>query len=93
MRSIALSRLAGIDLDRLEAWLIKNSASYAADLGVTLDQAISSLQEFPERGRHSGFGELRELIVPFRTWSYVITYSVTVSSVIIARIHHGLEDR
>jgi hypothetical protein len=36
---------------------------------------------------------LRELIVPFRTWSYVITYSVTVSSVIIARIHHGFEDR
>ena len=54
---------------------------------------MMSLQDFSERGRHSGGGTLRELIVPFRTWSYVITYRVTVSSVIIARIHHGLEDR
>lgn len=91
MRRIDLSRLAGIDLDRLEAWLA--DAPYAADLGVVLEDAIMSLRDFPERGRHSGFGELRELIVPFRTWSYVITYSVTVSSVIVARIHHGLEDR
>ena len=52
-----------------------------------------SLRDFSERGRHSGGGTLREFIVPFRTWSYVITYRVTVSSVIIARIHHGLEDR
>ncbi|MDB5456998.1 MAG: type toxin-antitoxin system RelE/ParE family toxin [Caulobacter sp.] len=52
-----------------------------------------SLRDFPERGRHSGVGALREFIVPFRTWSYAITYRVTVSSVIIARIHHGLEDR
>lgn len=88
MRRIDLSRLAGIDLDRLEAWLAD-----AADLGVVLEDALMSLSDFPERGRHSGFGELRELIVTFRTWSYVITYSVTVSSVIVARIHHGLEDR
>lgn len=93
MRRIELSRLAWIDLDRLEAWLAVNGAPYAADLGVTLRDAIASLREFPERGHHSGFGELRELIVPFRAWSYVITYSVTVSSVITARIHHGFEDR
>ncbi|WP_132095900.1 type II toxin-antitoxin system RelE/ParE family toxin [Caulobacter sp. BK020] len=93
MHRIELSRLAWIDLDRLEAWLVDNGAPYASDLGDTLDDAIESLRDFPTRGRHSGFGELRELIVPFRTWSYVITYSVTVSSVIIARIHHGLEDR
>jgi len=93
VRRIELSRLAWIDLDRLEAWLAVNEAPYAADLGVTLRDAIASLREFPERGHHSGFGELRELIVPFRAWSYVITYSVTVSSVIVARIHHGFEDR
>lgn len=93
VRNIELSRLAETDLDRLEAWLVKNGAPYAVDLGATLDNAITNLRDFPERGRHSGFGELRELVVQFRTWSYVVTYSVTVSSVIIARIHHGLEDR
>jgi len=93
VRRIELSRLAGIDLDRLEAWLVANGAPYASDLGDVLADAIDSLREFPERGRHSGFGELRELIVPFRTWGYVVTYSVSVSSVIIARIHHGFEDR
>jgi plasmid stabilization system protein ParE len=93
VRRIELSRLAETDLDRLEAWLEKNGAPYAADLGVALEDAVTSLGEFPERGRHSGFGELRELVVPFRTWSYVVTYSVTVSRVIIVRIHHGFEDR
>jgi len=91
MRSIELSRVAWIDLDRLEAWLVDKP--YAGDLGNALGDAIMSLREFPERGRHSSFGELRELIVRFRSWSYVITYSVTVSSVTIARIHHGFEDR
>ncbi len=93
MHDIELSRLAWIDLDRLEAWLANNGAPYAADLGVALRNAITSLRDFPERGRHSGFGELRELVVPFRTWGYVISYSVSVSSVTIARIHHALEDR
>jgi plasmid stabilization system protein ParE len=93
VRRVELSRLAGIDLDRLEAWLADNSAPYASDLGDVLGDAISSLRDFPERGRHSGFGELRELVVPFRSWSYVISYSVSVSSVVVARIHHGLEDR
>ena len=82
-----------MDIDRLEDWLVENEAPYAWDLGVVLRDAMMSLRDFSERGRHSGGGTLREFIVPFRTWSYVITYRVTVSSVIIARIHHGLEDR
>jgi len=93
VRGIELSRLAGIDIDRLEAWLAGNGAPYASDLGDVLADAIDSLRDFPERGRYSGFGELRELIVPFRTWSYVISYRVLPDRVTIARIHHGLEDR
>jgi plasmid stabilization system protein ParE len=93
VRQIDVSKSAWMDIDRLEDWLIENEAPYAWDLGVALRDAMMSLQDFSERGRHSGGGTLRELIVPFRTWSYVITYRVTVSSVIIARIHHGLEDR
>lgn len=93
MRRIEVSRSAWTDIDRLEDWLVAHEAPYAADLGIALREAIIGLRDFSERGRYSGVGALRELIVPFRSWSYVITYRVTVSSVIIARIHHGLEDR
>jgi len=93
VRRIEVSRSAWADIDRLEDWLIKNGAPYAADLGIALRDAMIGLRDFAERGRPAGSGALRELVVPFRTWSYVITYRVSVSSVIIARIHHGLEDR
>ena len=93
MRRVEISRRAWIDLDRLEAWLSDNDAPYASDLGIQLRNAILSLRDFPDRGRRAGVDELRELIVPFRSWSYVISYSATVSSVVIARIHHGFEDR
>jgi plasmid stabilization system protein ParE len=47
MRRIEFSRLAWIDLDRLEGWLAANGAPYAADLGAALRDAIASLREFP----------------------------------------------
>ena len=93
MRRIEIAKLAWADIDRLEEWLVERQAPYAKALGATLLDAMYALRDFPERGRHAGVGALREFILPFRTWTYVISYRVTVSSVIIARIHHGLEDR
>jgi len=93
VRRIVVAARAWDDINRLEAWLVERDAPYAAALGVTLRDAMNGLHDFPERGRHSGVGDLREFIVPFRTWTYVISYRVTTGGVIIARIHHGLERR
>ena len=93
MRRIVVAEPAWADLERLQAWLIDRGAPYAEDLGVTLQAAILSLHDFPERGRMSAISEMREFVVPFRTWTYVISYRVRPDRVTIARIHHAQEDR
>jgi plasmid stabilization system protein ParE len=93
VRRIVIADPAWADLERLEAWLADRDASYAETLGVTLRTAINGLRDFPERGRSSEVSAMREFIVPFRTWTYVISYRIRPDRVTIARIHHGLEDR
>lgn len=59
----------------------------------TLEAAIRSLDEFSERGRPGPEPELRELIVRFGQGAYVVQYRVDPTTVIVARIFHGREDR
>lgn len=93
MRRIVIAGPAWADLERLEVWLADRDAPYAKALGVTLWSAFNNLRDFPERGRLSEISAMREFVVPFRTWTYVISYRVRSDRVTIARIHHGLEDR
>jgi plasmid stabilization system protein ParE len=93
VRRIVIAGPVWADLERLQAWLADRDAPYAEALGVTLRTAINSLRDFPERGRSSKISAMREFVVPFRTWTYVISYRVRPDRVTIARIHHALEDR
>lgn len=93
MRRIIIAAPAWDDLERLQAWLIDRDAPYAEALGVALRAAINGLRDFPERGRSSRISAMREFVVPFRTWTYVISYRVGPDRVTIARIYHALEDR
>ncbi len=93
MRRVVIADPAWVDLERLEAWLADRDAPYAEALGVTLRTAIHGLRDFPERGRSSEISEMREFVVPFRTWTYVISYRVRSDRITIARIFHGFEDR
>jgi len=93
VRRIVIADPVWADLERLEAWLADRDAPYAEALGVTLRTAINGLRDFPERGRISDVSAMREFVVPFRTWTYVISYRVRSDRVTIARIHHALEDR
>ncbi|WP_297515017.1 type II toxin-antitoxin system RelE/ParE family toxin [uncultured Caulobacter sp.] len=93
MRRIVIAGPVWADLERLQDWLADRDAPYAEALGATLRAAILGLRRFPERGRLSAISEMRELVVPFRTWTYVISYRVRPDRVTIARIHHSLEDR
>ncbi len=57
--------------------------------------AAESLHALPERGRPSGVRDVRELIVPFGRYAYVLRYSYSAAAdeVIMLRIWHGREER
>lgn len=93
MRRIVIAAPAWADLERLQAWLADRDAPYAEALGMVLRTAINGLRDFPERGRLSRVSAMREFVVPFRTWTYVISYRVGPDRVTIARIHHASERR
>jgi plasmid stabilization system protein ParE len=58
-------------------------------------QAIDALREFPERGRPSVTGSLREFVIPFGHSAYLIRYAVLRDreEVVILRIWHSRESR
>jgi plasmid stabilization system protein ParE len=57
-----------------------------------MDEPLSSMADFSDRGRSIGEG-IRELVVPVGGSNSVIRYEVDPDSVFIARIWHGLERR
>ena len=90
--SIVVSRQAGKDVERLDKRLMEYGPSVAARFGDLLKRTISSLSDYPLRGRLVG-PTVREISVPFGQGAYVIRYRVTADRVIITRIWHGLELR
>jgi plasmid stabilization system protein ParE len=89
---VEFSPTARRDLDRLRQWLEERAPHVTHRAAETIVAASRSLGEFPERGRLVP-ENLRELIIPFGTTSYVIQYDVQPQHVIILRIFHALEDR
>lgn len=59
----------------------------------TLQAAIASLDEMAERGRRTRTVGIRELVVPFGSAAYIVTYRVEAERVLIARLHHSRESR
>ena len=86
---------AAADIERLREFLADRDSRAAQRAAATLDQAIRSLQEFPDRGRPSGIPGIRELVVPFGRSGYLIRYVhvAASSAVVIVRIWHGREQR
>ncbi|WP_165190506.1 type II toxin-antitoxin system RelE/ParE family toxin [Caulobacter soli] len=79
------------DIERLVQWLLDVDAEQAAARAKhTIEAAIDSLEEFPERGASRGRG-MRELFAPFGNGAYVLRYRVGPNSVLIARIRHSRE--
>jgi len=78
---------------RLESWLIEKDISAAERIGPLLFEAMMSLSEFPERGVQALRARGRELFVPFGANGYVSRYRVEATWVLIATVHHSLEDR
>jgi toxin ParE1/3/4 len=93
MRSVFVTPRAYDDVRRLENWLIEKDVSAAERVGPLLFEAMMSLSEFPERGVQALRARGRELFVPFGANGYVIRYRVEATRVLIATVHHSLEDR
>ena len=81
------------DMDRLEVWLEGRNPRAANEAAGAIVAGISSLVEFPERGRPVGASGLRELFVRFGQEGYVIQYRVTQHHIVVAHVFHGREQR
>ena len=77
-RNVRLTSAANLDLARVADFLADRNPAAALRAYDTLDAAIQSLDE---------------LIVPLGSGAYVVQYRVAATSVVVARIFHGREDR
>ena len=92
-REVRLTSIANRDLVRVVDFLADWNPAAALRAHDTLEAAIQSLDTFSERGRPGPEPDLRELIVPFGSGAYVVQYRVEPTTVVVARIFHGREDR
>ena len=89
---VRVSTEARQDVQRLFAFLGGRDAAAARRAADTLEEAIKSLSDMPDRAR-PGPGPYRELIVPFGSGAYIVQFRRDDRVVLIARIFHSLEDR
>ena len=92
---LIVSPAAAADLVRLHRFLADKSPTAAERASAVLIKAIESLDIFPERGRPSGRSNVRELIVPFGQFNYVLRYAYReqTGEIVVIRIWHGREER
>jgi len=92
---LIVTRAALADLERLRTFLADKNPAAAQRAVAALEQAMESLDIFPDRGRPSSLARARELIVPFGRSAYIVRYAhlKRANEVVILRIWHGREDR
>ena len=89
---VELSDEALNDVGRLRAWLGGTDSGAARRAGRVLADAFRSLRRYPNRGQPLGAG-LRERLVRFGRYGYIIRYEVREDRAIVTRVFHALEDR
>ncbi|MFN7111507.1 MAG: type II toxin-antitoxin system RelE/ParE family toxin [Brevundimonas sp.] len=80
------------DLIRVSNFLADVAPSAALRAADVLDEALRTLERFPERAPRNNLGG-RDMVVRFGRFGYVIRYRVERADVVVARIYHSLEDR
>jgi plasmid stabilization system protein ParE len=92
---LIISRAALADFARLHDFLAARNPDAARRAIDALIRAVQSLDTSPERGRPAGTPRIRELIVPFGRYGYVLRYSYSASAdeVVVLRLWHGREAR
>jgi plasmid stabilization system protein ParE len=92
---ITVSRAALADLERLRAFLADKDRNAAQRAISAIVRAIDSLIVFPDRGKPAGSAGLRDLVVRFGRYAYLVRFAHDRQSdeVVILRIWHGRETR
>jgi plasmid stabilization system protein ParE len=92
---LIVSKDAAADLVRLRDFLVDRNPNAAQRAAAAIVNAIGSLDLFPERGRPSGLGDTRELVVPFGRSAYIVRYAILTEAneIVILRVWHGREQR
>ena len=91
-RSVRYLRSAEADLERIIAFLSKETAGRAERAIDRLERGFENLSVFPEMGAAIG-GGLRQMVIRDRWNAVVARYRVLDTAILITRIWHGLEDR
>jgi plasmid stabilization system protein ParE len=91
-RSVRFLRSAEADIERITAFLSKETAGRAERAIDRLERGFENLSVFPEMGAAIG-GGLRQMVIRDRWNAFVVRYRIKDDSILITRIWHGLEDR
>jgi plasmid stabilization system protein ParE len=92
---LTVSTTALADLERLRRFLADKNLNAARRAVSAIIRAIDSLHVFPDRGRPTGLGSMRDLIVPFGRSVYIVRFvhDAERAEIVIIRIWHGREQR
>ncbi len=91
-RSVRYVSSAEADLERIAAFLSKESQGRAERAIDRLERGLTNLCAFPEMAVAVD-GGLRQMVIR-DTWNaFVVRYRVTDDAILITRIWHGLENR
>ena len=80
------------DLIRVSNFLADVAPRAALRAADVLDEALRTLELFPERAPKTGAAS-RELVVPFGQAGYIIRYRIERTDVVVLRIFHTREHR
>jgi toxin ParE1/3/4 len=83
------------DIKRIRGFLDAIDTSTAERALAAIWESLDRLEQFPDLGRPTEDGDVRQITVPFGGSGYVIRYAVLRDdgSLIILRIWHGREAR
>lgn len=91
-RRVVYLRSAEADLERIGAFLSKETLGRAERAIDRLERGLDVLSEFPEMGV-AVRGDLRQMVIRDRWNAFVVRYRFTDEAILVTRIWHGLEDR
>jgi toxin ParE1/3/4 len=91
-RSVRYLRSAEADLERIGAFLNKETLGRAERAIDRLERGLTNLAAFPEMGVAVD-GGLRQMVIRDRWNAFVVRYRFTDNAILVTRIWHGLENR
>jgi plasmid stabilization system protein ParE len=93
MPSVTFATAALADLKRLQNFLKSKNPRAAKAAGSAIRSAVQSLAQSPAKGRmpNQDRPELRELVITFGRYGYVVQYRYDGRGVSVSHIRHGRE--